>query len=225
MQFFTAMLSALVVFFLSLAPVHAILTEPTYQAAESMGFLVVGEIEFRRGSNSVAQNKMIEQVREIGEVCPRTVTSGHGISSFARFVLLAWSDLEFPNRKVSALSPGHQELARRRAQYVAEKLRSQVQGPLSFELVNMATRSPHPIRLNEHARVQHEAYDIKQALEISGGAPSTAYELGLFGEHGQRSKVIIWVDCKETFGPRRKNALANIQLASTGARFFRKMGK
>lgn len=215
------MLSALTALaMLALGNAHAVLTEPTYQAAEAMSFLVVGEIEFQRGSYHVSGKVVDEQVREIHELCPRTITQVQGISSFARFVLLAWSDVEFPSQKVSALSFHHQELAQRRAHFIAEKLRTQVQGPLSFELVNMGHRIPHPIRVSDHARGLHGSYDVKRTLERSGGAPSSPYELGLFGENGQRSKVIIWVDCKETWGPRRKGVLANVQLAQAGANFF-----
>jgi hypothetical protein len=203
---------------------HAILTEPTYQAAEALGYVVVGEIEFKRGSHSAKAPQLNEQVREIGELCPRTLARTQGVSSFVKLVLLAWADVEFPTRRKFAHSSDQQMLAAKRAEDVAEKLRSHVQGPLAFELVNMTTRRPHPIRVNESARVQQETYDVKSALEIAGGAPSDAYGLGLFGENGQRSKVIIWVDCKETFGPRRRNVLANVQLASLGANFFGRAG-
>ena len=212
--------SLIIIAMLSLDEVHAVLTEPTYQAAEAMSFLVVGEIEFQRGSYHVSNKAVDDQVREIHEICPRTVSQVQGISSFARFVLLAWSDVEFPSQKVSALSFHHQELAQRRAHFIAEKLRTQVRGPLSFELVNMGHRIPHPIRVSDHAQSRHGSYDVKRILEHAGGAPSGPYEMGLFGENGQSSKVIIWVDCKETLGPRRKGMLANVQLAQVGANFF-----
>ncbi len=200
-------------------PANAILTEPTYHAADALGYLVVGEIEFPPGKSEPDRARIQDQVREIGEICPRTNAYERGVSSFARLVLLAWSDREFPTRRAYALAWPAQQLALKRARSVAENLRAKMQGPLSFELVNMATRKPHPIQVAEAARVRESRYDVKAAMEIAGGAPSDAYGMGLFGENGQRSKVIIWVDCKESFGQRRRGTLANLQLASTGAVF------
>jgi hypothetical protein len=198
-------------------PASAVLTEPTYHAADALGYLVVGELEFPRGSFEPQASQMKDQIHEIGEVCPRTHAIDRGVSSFAHFVLFAWPDSEYPKRTVFARSPVDQALAMKRASRVAEDLRARIQGPLTFELVNMATRKPHLIHVAESARVHNPTYDAKAAMEIAGAAPSDAYGLGLFGENGQRSKVVIWVDCKETFGRRRLGVLANVQLASLGA--------
>lgn len=197
--------------------VHAVLTEPTYRAADALGFMVVGEVEFPRGGSEPKESQIKEQVRELGEVCPRTHAFDRGVSSFARFVLFAWPDTEYPKRGVAARSLPEQVLAMKRASRVAESLRTSIQGPLTFELVNMASRKPHFIQVSDSARVKESTYDAKAAMETAGAAPSDAYGMGLFGENGQRSKVVIWVDCKETLGRRRSNVLAKVQLASLGA--------
>lgn len=208
---------ALIATFLMTGTAHAVLTEPTYHAADALGFLVVGEVEFPRGSIDPKDSQIKEQIREIGEICPRTHAYDRGVSSFARFVLFAWADSEYPKRAVFARSLPEQGLAIKRASRVAESLRTRIQGPLTFELVNMASRKPHLIHVPESARVKESTYDAKAAMEIAGAAPSDAFGLGLFGENGQRSKVVIWVDCTETLGRRRSNVLAKVQLAALGA--------
>ena len=195
---------------------HAMILEPTYQAADALGYHVVGELDFKPGSTEPDPTQIRTSIQEIGEMCPRTQAYDRHVSSFTHLILIAWSDAEFPSIHIKHQPVRYQQLAYARAKSVAGKIRRHVPSLASVEIVNMATRKPHPVRVAEEARIQTRKYDVKMALEIAGAAPSDQLGMGLFGEYGQRSKVLVWVDCKESFGKRRPNAVPSFQLAQLG---------
>lgn len=192
---------------LSYGTAQAIVMEPAFEAAESLGYQVVGEIEFGKNSVNIPDTSIKKQITEIGEMCPRTQSFDPNISSFVRFVILAWSDMDYPKRTNPFHSAHQQWLAHKRGLAVAEKIRTEIKGNINFELVNMAHRKPH--LLNGRS-------DVKNALETAGAAPSDRLGMGLFAEYSQAAKAVILVDCKESL-QRRKNTMPSlVQLASLG---------
>lgn len=192
---------------------QALVLEPIFEAAENLGYHVVGEVEFKKGASQPNSKAMEENLEELGGLCPRTQAHDRRISSQANFVIMAWPDHEFPSQKIQNLTPNHVALAQSRAAKTVEYLRRNVKGNLRFEMVNMATRQPHFIPISEYARMKAVRTDIKAALEQSGAAPTNAYAIGLFGEYAQRSKAVIWVDCHESLVKRRPNAIRELELA------------
>lgn len=203
-------------FLLTALRAHAIVMDPTFQAAESLGYQVVGEVEFNRGSTRVFT--LDKNLAEIGELCPRTQSTEPGISSFAKFVVLAWGDQDYPSKDKMFHNAHEQWMAEKRAREVTEKIQSSVRGQLSFELVNMATRKAH---LVENLSPGHSGrQDIKSTMELAGGAPSNALGMGLFAEYSQLAKAVIWVDCHESLVRKKGRSSTSLQLANVGQEFL-----
>lgn len=200
------------------AAARAIVLDPMLNTAEAAGYQVAGEFEFRRGSVTVPAKQVRENLQQIYELCPRTQSRRPGLSQRqTHFVLLAWADREFPGPSKN-LAVSEQSLALLRAQTVAQTLRRHLTTPAEFELVNMAHSQVQRVRAGRHKEPQNSDYDIKSALRQTGAAPASRLESGLFGEYGQRSKVVVWVDCAETFprGPAvpQPGQLAHISVAN-----------
>lgn len=191
---------------------YAIIMEPTFQAAESMGYQVVGEVEFAKGSVSLPP--FDRHLTEIAALCPRTGSSYSDASSPANIVILAWGDADYPTKKQSALSSRQRWLALKRATETARRIEKSVSGTLNFELVNMASRKPHYIDSALPDRPGRG--DVKSSLENFGAAPSDALGLGLFAEYSQAAKSVIWVACRESLVRKRSPSARVVQLASAG---------
>lgn len=204
-------------------PAHAIVMEPILEAAESLGYRVAGELEFVPGTTHYRGMK--ENLRAVAEFCPRTQAVDRRISTETRFVILAWSDHEYPAPGKSGSSLAQEKLAARRAETVAHVLREHVGGHLLFELVNMTNRKPHMVRVTEASQIQKSKDDVKAAVEIAGGAPSDRLQMGLFGEYAQRSKAVIWVDCYESLVKRRRTVPTLVQLAEVRGEMVSRYGK
>jgi hypothetical protein len=199
--------------FSSLTAGHAIVLDPVFHAAEEMGYQVVGDLEFRPGSARIAEPQMRENLKEIDALCPT------GPLRENHFVILAWSDREYPSaqQREAESSSAQVHLADERTLAVEESLRQHLAGAAaSFERVNMATRTPQ--RLRPGSRAHSTPGEVKQVLKLAGAAPSGELELGLFGEYGQHSKALIWVDCiADPPAPRRISRGDTFQLARAGA--------
>lgn len=209
------MFSIIVSLFMS-ASANAIVMEPAYSAAESLGYQVVGEVEFPNNSAKIPSVELRKHIHEIGEMCPRTQATDPNISSFARFVILAWSDKDYPTRARGFHSAHEQWLAHKRGEAVAEKIRSEIKGNLNFELVNMAHRKVHQVDAIEPGSPMPVRQNVKAALELAGAAPSDQLGVGLFAEYSQSSKTLIWVDCRESL-QKQKNAIPSlVKLADLG---------
>jgi len=194
-------------------PTQALVMEPTYQAADSLGYQLVGEVEFPADSFKAPPAQLSKQLKEIGELCPRTQAFDPHISSFARFIILAWSDQDYPTRARQFHSSQQQWLAQKRAQAIAEKLRGEIKGSLTFDLVNMANRKPHIVQAGESHKGR---FDVKNILEMAGAAPSDALGFGLFAEYSQAAKAVLWLECKESMVRKRGPAPPPVQLAMLG---------
>lgn len=201
------------------AAANAMLMDPIHETAESLGYQVLGEIEFRSGTAQPDPKQMQKNLSNLGELCPRTQAWDSSITSHTNFVVMAWSDHEFPSSRIKNLSIDKVSLAQTRAQKTAEFLRDHVRGNLSIEEVNMATRKPHLVRVAEHTANKESRTDIKSALELSGAAPTNAFAIGLFGEYSQASKAVIWVECFENLVKRRPNSAPQLSIA--GGKFPR----
>ncbi len=195
---------------------NAIVMEPAYQAAESLGYQVVGEIEFQNNSSAIPAPVIKKQMREIGEMCPRTQSADPNISSYARFVILAWSDKDYPTRERGFHSAKQQWLAKKRGEAVAERIRSEVKGNLNFELVNMAHRKAHRVEAVEPGNPLTVQLNVKKAVEIAGAAPSDQLGVGLFAEYSQAAKALIWVDCREGLQRQKGTIPSLVRLAELG---------
>lgn len=205
----------LMILFSGLVSAHAIVMEPTFQAAESLGYQIVGEVEFNRDSHQVPPAQVGKQIREIGEMCPRTQAYDPNISSFARFVILSWADLDYPSPTRRFHSAHQQWLAHKRGLAIAEKIRTGVKGNLTFELVNMAHRKPHLVSSVVEGRAP-KILNVKETLETAGAAPSDALGYGLFAEYSQAVKAVIWVECRESLMKRKGSFPSLVKLASLG---------
>lgn len=203
-------------------PVQAIVMEPVIEAAESLGYRVAGELEFTTGS--IRHRGMKESLKQVGEFCPRTQAFDRRVSTETRFVILAWPDLEYPGPGKRDHSLEQQKLAAHRAEAIADVLRNHVGGHLFFELVNMATRRPHLVRVTEAGRIQKSRDNVKETLELAGGAPSDRLGMGLFGEYSQRAKAVIWVDCYESLVKRRRNVPTLVELAGVRGQNLKSRG-
>lgn len=206
------MLKFIVVSVLGLSA-QADLLDPVNEAAENLGYQVVGKVEFAHGKSGPDLRQMKKNMSSLGEICPRTQAWDQTISNRANFVVIAWADEEFPSRKRQDLPPENLKLAHLRASRTAQFIRDRVKGDLHFEIVNMATRKQHFIPVAEFTGRDDRREDVKKTLELAGAAPSDAFSLGLFREYAQKSKAIIWVECFENLvkgrpDPGPQNALA-----------------
>lgn len=192
---------------------HAAWIDPVNEAAEDLGYQVVGAVEFSKGKSSPDLRQMKQNMSSLGEICPRTQAWDSSISNRANFVVIAWSDHEFPSRKAGDLHPENLKLANLRASRTAQFIRDRVKGDVHFEIVNMATRKKHLIPVAEFTGRSDRHEDIKKTLELAGAAPSDPFSLGLFHEHAQKSKAIIWVECFENLVKRRPDAAPQNALA------------
>ncbi|MBX3023023.1 MAG: hypothetical protein KF799_15210 [Bdellovibrionales bacterium] len=177
---------------------HTMVMPPTTNAAEALGYQVAGEIEFPRRTSTPLRQSLAENLAEIHEMCPRTQLRNSPVRAPVHIVVLAWSDREFPGER-DEYTLEDLDLAAQRARRTAAGLRRDLPADTSFELVNMASRRPHKVRVSDRASVRGPVFDVKTALKISGAAPSGRLEVGLFGEYGQSSKAVVWVECFETF--------------------------
>ena len=200
--------------FLLSTSAHALVLEPTFEAAESLGYQVVGEMEFQNGTTTIQSQEVDRPLSQIGEMCPRTQSVTPGISSFARFVIMAWSDQDFPGHGKSAHSPRQQWLAEKRALAVAEKVRAEIKGHVEVDLVNMASRKAHMVNSADDSTHLRGRYDIKEVMETSGAAPSDRLGFGLFGEYSQAAKAVVLVNCRESLGQPKNKMPALVRLAS-----------
>lgn len=198
---------------------YAIIMEPTYQAANALGYQVLGEIEFDRESSQLSIAQIKPHVEELGEVCPRTQAYDPSISSFADFIVIAWSDSDFPARDRRFHSARDQHLANQRAQQVASTIKKVVKGNLRFEIVNMARRQAHFVHPGAERKTLESKQNIKQVLESAGAAPSDALGVGLFAEYSQAGKVLLWVDCHESLVRRRSASPPIVRLAQLGQNY------
>ncbi|MGE3759372.1 MAG: hypothetical protein AB7H97_16535 [Pseudobdellovibrionaceae bacterium] len=206
------MLKLIVVSFLSVSA-HADLLDPVDEAAENLGYQVVGAVEFARGKSGPDLRQMKKNMSSLGEICPRTQAWDRSISSRAHFVVIAWSDHEFPPKKLQSLPSKYLSLAQARATRTAQFIRDRVRGDLHFEMVNMATRRKHLVPVKDPSGTRVKRQDVKRALELAGAAPSDAFSMGLFGEHAQKSKALIWVECFENLVKRRPDSAPQNALA------------
>lgn len=200
---------------------QAIVTSPTLEAADSLGLDVAGEIEFSAYSHVASTTALRESLNSIQEICPRTQAIENPVSKTTHVVVVAWSDREFPKERQS-YAHADVALANQRATGIAAALRRELRGPTSFDLVNMASRQPHKIKLNERAQNPGSETDIKAALALAGAAPIGVLQLGLFGEYAQKSKAIILVECNESFlrrplAQRADNRLAALERIASAA--------
>jgi hypothetical protein len=177
----------------------AMMMEPTFHAANALGFYVVGEIEFAPRHHTSGKQILKNQFDEVRAVC------GDG-SRNIRLVLLAWSDLEYPPSTVKDQGFNQRLLADQRAAFVAQYLRKKIRQPVQVDLVNMSTRQPYTLRLPEAAPIEKESFDIKTAFEIAGAAPSDSLGVGLFGEYGQSGKVVVLLECPTSGTSRSMNS-------------------
>jgi hypothetical protein len=192
---------------------HAFVLEPVYRAADQAGYQVVGEVVFRAGSTRASGQQLRENFRELHEICPAA-----GLPErFVHFVILAWSDREFPAEGVEH-PHAQQILALQRGRAIADVLRLALPDPrTSFEVVNMASHQAQTIHPGSAVQQSHAEADVKKVLVREGAAPRSDLEAGLFGEYGQRSKAILWVDCRDSGLVPRRSARPEqgVQLAST----------
>lgn len=188
------------VFFFSILlftlPSHAIILDTNYEAAEDAGFQVAGEVDFLPGTARTNLDGPEKTARELISLCG---------TSRAQIALIVWSDLEYPTRSVGRQSSAQVLLALARGAEVKERLLglAEDRGKMSFDIVNMAERSPHPL-----GRVRN----IKRKLEILGAAPSDPFEMGLFGENAQRNKAVVWVHCERGDQPARSARARSVQI-------------
>lgn len=197
-------------------PAFALITAPTLDAADELGFQVVGKITFSPYSVRSDPNEIRQSSEHLNHLCPG---SRQELTPNAwRILLLSWSDQEFPSPGQKAVSRKSRELARDRGLEVRRMLRSEMNPELSrgtqIIVVNMATRVPQLIAPAKQFRDETPVtQNIKTLLARNGAAPSNPYQLGLFGEYSQRDKVLIWVDCTTPTVRARPRPLAQLQVA------------
>lgn len=185
--------------------------EPIVQAARSLGYAVVGEIKYSPRAIEPESAALDRELAAVREVCPRA-PSDRALKK-SHLVLLAWSDQEYPSVDKHAHAPHEVALATARAERLAERLRDRLGSALEFDLINMAERTPQTVRVLDGGRLNGPRYDAKAALTLTGAAPSTPLELGLFGEYTQRSKVVLWADCDDVFPSRPVSSRPTFALA------------
>jgi hypothetical protein len=188
---------------------HAILTAPVLEAADALNHSAISEIEFSPGATVPTPNPIEESALLLRRMCPGE--NGSAPTRELSLLLIAWPDAEFPPAGVHR--PWREvKIAQTRGQNVEAALILAGAPRAHIEIVNMATRTPHFTRVR-HGPSTERKMDVKHILESNGAAPTTPYQIGLFGEYAQHGKVLIMARCEWEPPRRTPRLLPEIRIA------------